>query len=438
MKILLIQNLTYVPTHGGANKANRCLVEGLTERNHLCRVIAPASDARDHQPSHLRFLDEVTVRGLRVAYSSSELVVFRHKGVEVHAIADASRLRAYVAEQIRTFEPTWTLLSEEPAHALLEVALQTSPSRVVYLAHSTALLGFGPRCFLPSSFKTELLRQTAGIITISRYLQEYIRQWGGLKSTVIPFPIYGSGPFPRLSRFDQGFVTLMNPCAYKGLSIFVALARALPDVPFAAVPTWGTTSTDREALTHLDNVHLMSPVDNIDDILTQTRVLLVPSLWDEAFGLIVIEAMLRGIPVLASNVGGLPEAKLGVDYVLPVRPIERYQVSLNEQLLPLPLVPEQDVTPWLAALRKVLSDRARYEQLATDSHQAALTFVSQVGIEPFEAFLENLPPRAQDTQDGEPTQVSGSEKTKALLPKKRALLAQRLAQRALESASEDG
>ena len=47
-----------------------------------------------------------------------------------------------------------------------------------------------------------------------------------------------------------------------------------------------------------------------------TRILLVPSLWGEAFGLVVVEAMLRGIPVLASNVGGLVEAKLGVDYIL--------------------------------------------------------------------------------------------------------------------------
>ena len=36
---------------------------------------------------------------------------------------------------------------------------------------------------------------------------------------------------------------------------------------------------------------------------------------------IVVEAMLRGVPVIASNTGGLPEAKLGVPYVLPVTPI---------------------------------------------------------------------------------------------------------------------
>ena len=62
----------------------------------------------------------------------------------------------------------------------------------------------------------------------------------------------------------------------------------------------------------------------------------MPSLWYEGFGLIVMENMLRGIPVVASDAGGLKEAKRGTGYVIPVRTIERYQPVFDEHGMPKP------------------------------------------------------------------------------------------------------
>lgn len=398
MKILLLQRMIYVPTFGGANKANRLLVEGLAGKGHECRVIAPGTGS--HGPlTPEEFLRELHQRGLAIARFAPDRAVFQCRNVEVHAVLETPKIHAYAAECIAEFQPDCVLVSsEDPGQLLLETALRNAPGRVVYIVHTPLQLPFGPASYLTDSAQTDLVRHTAGIITVSHYIRHYIRQWSGLDSVVMPFPVYGPGPFPQLACSECPFVTLVNPCAYKGISIFLDLAGKFLGVRFAAVPTWGTTRADLAALRRLPNITILKPADDIDEIFRQTRVLLMPSLWMEAFPLLPVEAMLRGIPVIASDAGGLPEAKLGVDFVLPVKPIEQYRPQFDDREYPVPVIPEQDIRPWEAALQAVLSDPAVYDRVSASSRSVALGFVAKAGIGPFEDFLtacaQKKPPRA--------------------------------------------
>src|SRR5262249_46296333 len=147
----------------------------------------------------------------------------------------------------------------------------------------------------------------------------------GRPAAVIHPPIYGSEPYANLASFDTGSITMINPCSVKGLPIFLQIAERLPARDFAVVPGWGTTTEDRGAVEKAGNVRFLPNAPTIDELLAGTRILLMPSLWYEGFGLIVMEAMLRGIPVVASDAGGLKEAKRGTGYVIPVHTIEHYQ-----------------------------------------------------------------------------------------------------------------
>jgi glycosyltransferase involved in cell wall biosynthesis len=137
-----------------------------------------------------------------------------------------------------------------------------------------------------------------------------------------------------------------------------------------------------DRLRALPNVHILPADNDIEVILGQTRILLVPSLWPETFGYVAPEAMLRGIPVLASKIGGLPEAKLGVDYVLPVVPGE---FSANGFV-----IPPQNLAPWSYALSVLLSDKDTYVQCSRLSRQAAHDFVDTVSVSPFESLMDQL------------------------------------------------
>src|SRR5689334_12280399 len=185
MKILLVMGARYLPAHGGAQKNNRTLLEALARRGHTCRVVAYSIETATPW-FYAKVLSGLAARDIKVA-SGFKADVYHHQGVEVHTVKVSSHLRDYLTEQVRQFEPDWVLLSEDWGN-LLEILWTLGPERIVYLAQSSVNIPFGPLSYVPNPAKTQLFRQIAGVLTLSNYLRDYIRQWAGCESEVIPFP----------------------------------------------------------------------------------------------------------------------------------------------------------------------------------------------------------------------------------------------------------
>lgn len=391
MKILLVQSMEYLYPFGGAHKANRILMEGLAALGHECRVVNPELGIN----GYAEYLAEKRKSGEFevVEEIPSELLTIRKAGVTSYTVMGKFQVFAYVKRIIDEFKPDITIVSEDNTHLLLETVLETGV-RTIYLAHSQATLPFGPECFQEDLSKIHLYQQLDGIISVSDYLKDYFSKYAGVDnkhSEVIYFPSYGAGPFPFLADFNNPYITVINPSAIKGYSVFIELARRMPHLQFAAVPTWATRDEEIEEMKAAPNVTVLKPAENINDIYKQTKVFLMPSLWGESFGQVVVEAMLRGIPVVASHVGGLPEAKQHIDYILPVRPIEEY---IHEEILsnkvPTPIIPEQNLGPWIEALNRLSSDQAHYEELSNLSYEKANAFHASLSIEAFEAYFQRV------------------------------------------------
>jgi len=116
-------------------------------------------------------------------------------------------------------------------------------------------------------------------------------------------------------------VTMISPCPSKGLPILLRLALMLPSVCFLCVSTVWTKSLHEVQLRAHPNIEVVPGMDDVGSIYERTGVLLVPSLWAEAFGLVALEAQLRGIPVVSTDACGLAEANLLPELRVPDVPL---------------------------------------------------------------------------------------------------------------------
>jgi glycosyltransferase involved in cell wall biosynthesis len=406
MKVLLTSNASYDPPRGGSTRSNLVWLDALADTGHPCRVVCPWEQAPSGSPP-LR----TTSRG----------------GIEIVSVQDLSRHTSVLRDSIREFNPDWVLVSSEDlGHVLLRAAEEAAGGRLVYLAHTPQFFPFGPSSWNPDPAATEIVRRAAGVVAIGQHMAAYIRQHAGCPAEVIHPPIYGSPPYRKLGSFDKGWILMINPCIVKGVEIFLALADRFPDFEFAALRGWGTTRADEAAITRRPNCRLLENVPDIEDVLSQSRLLLMPSLWYEGFGLIAMEAMLRGLPVIASDSGGLMECKQGTGYVIPVNPIQAYDPVCDETHMPKPRPVAQDIGPWASALRTLLTDRTAWEEEAERSRQAALRFVSRLDARDLERFLLRLQPaEAPKPPLSRPAEALPAALSR-LSPQKRALLLKRL------------
>jgi glycosyltransferase involved in cell wall biosynthesis len=105
-----------------------------------------------------------------------------------------------------------------------------------------------------------------------------------------------------------------------------------------------------------DAVHFLGNRADVEHVLGAAELLLLPS-WDEPFGLVVAEAMAVGVPVLVTEVGGVPE------YVTD---------GVNGRVLP-----PRNADLWAAAAGELLNDDEALERISRANVEKASEFTDE-------------------------------------------------------------
>jgi glycosyltransferase involved in cell wall biosynthesis len=101
------------------------------------------------------------------------------------------------------------------------------------------------------------------------------------------------------------FAGRMSP--EKGVDIFLGAAERMPNVPFKVAGDGPLLSEMMaRAPANVEFLGRLGP-DDLREFYGKSQFVVVPSVWFEQFPIVVLEAMARGLPVIASRIGGLPE-----------------------------------------------------------------------------------------------------------------------------------
>ena len=197
------------------------------------------------------------------------------------------------------------------------------------------------------------------VIVPSQFTSDHYFNSLGLRSTVIPNLV--DLERVRVERPEPRYVTFVNPSPEKGVFPFVRIAdelgRRRPDIPLLVVESRGTEGTLVSCGIDLrphGNVHLMSQTPDPRRFWRLTRLCLMPSLFRETQGLVAVEAMANGIPVLGSDRGALPETLGAAGVVLPLPA----RLTPNSRILPTP----EEVRPWVETIIELWDDPLQYQE----------------------------------------------------------------------------
>lgn len=197
-------------------------------------------------------------------------------------------------------------------------------------------------------------------LVLSEFSANYYRDKIGLRSTAIAPLMDWSKILVAPADHERKYLTFINPDADKGLYFFVAIAEVLakkrPDIPILLVGgRGGTVSLGEvgERLRGLTNLHFLENTPSPRRFYGKTKILLVPSVFQETFGRVAAEAMMNGIPVIGSDRGALPETigEAGILLDIPSRitPQSR-EIST-----------EEEVTPWIRVIQYLWDDADLYD-----------------------------------------------------------------------------
>jgi glycosyltransferase involved in cell wall biosynthesis len=227
-----------------------------------------------------------------------------------------------VKEVIASFNPTIAVVQAGRPLLLANAFIQNGIPTIVYLRDVEFHTHGGQYTYHPLLY----------FLANSQFTARSFENTFGMKAKVIP-------PLVRTDNYlvtpNRRKVVFICPSPLKGVELAFKLAENNPTIPFLFVESWFIPPDDKkhylQRAQRSGNIEWLERQSDMRYVYSQAKFLLVPSIWAEAWGRVVTESQVNGIPALASNRGGLPESVGGGGILLdPEADFEKWDESLKK------------------------------------------------------------------------------------------------------------
>jgi N-acetyl-alpha-D-glucosaminyl L-malate synthase BshA len=368
--------VTCYPTYGGSGALATELALALGRRGHEVHMISYASPFRLRNFAERVFFHEVDLSGtyplLEYFPYSLALAVKQHE-VALRERLDVLHVHYAVPHATAAFLAREML---EPDHTI----------KVITTLHGTdiTLVGQARSFFTVTKFSIE---RSDAVTAVSAYLRdETYRAFGCMDCGIDVIPNFVNleeyhpatvGDGCRSALGPPDVKVLMHVSNFRPVKRVLDVVRTFAEVraALASVLVFVGDGPDRPAAEELvadlgltRDVRFLGKVDAVADLLRCADLFLLPS-ESESFGLAALEALACGVPVVASDVGGLPEVVVDGAGVL---------------------VPRGDVRAMAARALELLGDPARLQAARAAGLQVAARFSADRIVPMYEELYQRV------------------------------------------------
>ncbi|MFI5831684.1 glycosyltransferase [Streptomyces sp. NPDC051578] len=210
-------------------------------------------------------------------------------GVECVALTQ-NNVEQELGSLLGELRPDVVFTAQEGSARLAELAKPTT--LVAGLLHSVSATGLGVLTGRPHYG-----------LAVSKFVRDRAPRTPRTRIDVVYPPF--ARPRPATDTERTPAVLMVNPIPAKGAELLHQLIRLMPEQPFTLVEGWWDTSADFAAY---PNVTYVPRVYDMEPLYRSHRLLLAPSIVEDAFPRVIVEAALHGVPTIGTHRGGIPEA----------------------------------------------------------------------------------------------------------------------------------